>query len=99
MAVIPLELVGETECHNGQSRIILSTRFVLAPIFHLSSPSVNMFAFFAMDVTDAYVPSCLLQCFAEQTGVGETVFHDATIALEAEVDEVVVLSDNLSSWA
>jgi hypothetical protein len=52
-----------------------------------------------VNVADAAVPACGLEGFGQEAGVCQCVFHDPAVALEAEVDEVVVLCDHLGAGA
>ena len=42
-------------------------------------------------------PASSFQGFAQETGIGKAVFHDGSESVEAKVNKVIVLSDDLST--
>lgn len=96
--VLLLEVVGECESHDRQTGVVVGAGLALFALVRLAFLVLEL-AFGAVDVADATVPSCGLESFRKEAGIGHGVFHDATVAFEAEVDEVVVLCDNLGAGA
>ena len=43
-------------------------------------------------------PSSSLKGFAEEAGIGKAIFHNGSISVEAKVNEIIILSDDLSAW-
>ena len=99
MAVILLEIVGEAEGYDGQTGIVVGTSFVIFAKDDFTFAFVDVLAFLTVDVAHADVPAGCFEGLAQQSGVRKTVLHDISIPIKAQVDEVVVLSDDLSAWA
>lgn len=98
MRVLLLEVVCESESHNRQTGIVVCAGLALFALVRLAFLVLEL-ALGAVDVAHAAVPACGLEGFGEETGVGHGVLHDAAVAFEAEVDEVVVLGDDLGAGA
>jgi len=50
-----------------------------------------------MDITDTGIPSRLLQAFGQHPGIGQAILHDFAIAIEPEMDEVIILHYHLGA--
>jgi hypothetical protein len=95
MGIVLLELIRERKCNDRQTGIVAGgvfTFLVLRLAFLVDEVSL-----LAVDVADASVPASGLQSATEQTGIGESVLHDALEARESKMNEVVVLRNDLSS--
>jgi hypothetical protein len=96
--VFLLEIVGETERHDRQTGVVVCARLAVFAFVRLAFLVLQL-ALGAVDVAHAAVPAGRLERFGQQAGVCEGVLHDAAVAFEAEVDEVVVLGDYLGAGA
>jgi hypothetical protein len=96
--VLLLEVVRETERHDWQAGIVVCTGLAVFAFVCLALLVLEL-ALRTVDVAHATVPACRLKRFRQQASVCESVLHDAAVALEAEVDEVVVLGDDLGAGA
>ena len=56
---------------------------------------ILVIAFLPVNIADASVPRGGLQRFAKDACVCQGVLHDRSVSIEAQVDQVVVLSDDL----
>lgn len=52
-----------------------------------------------MNVADALVPPGGFESSAEKTCIGQGILHDTAVTREAKVDEIVVLRNDLRTWA
>lgn len=95
MAIIPLEILRETEGHDRQAGIVLGARLPFLAVFDFRRAFVVVLSPLAVDVAHANIPPSLLQRLAQQPRVRKAVLHDVPEAFEAEMDEVVVLRDDL----
>lgn len=98
MGILLLEIVRESERHNGQAGVIVLARLSVFALIVLSL-LIRRLALGPVDVAHAAVPAGGFEGFAQQPRVGEGVLHDRPIAFEAQVDQVVVLGDDLGTWA
>ena len=96
--VLLLEVVGEREGHDGQAAVVVCAGLAVFALVRLALLVLGL-ALWAVDVADAAVPACGLEGFGQQARVGHGVLHDSAVAIETEVDEVVVLGDYLSAGA
>lgn len=96
--MIFLEVVREPECNNGKSGVVVGTGLILMSKDCFFRAFEAMFAFFAMNITYADIPSTGLEGFAEESCIVQAIFHNGSEALKAEMDEVVVLRDDLGAW-
>lgn len=93
-----LEVVREREGDDGEAGVVVRGGLAVLALVVLARLVLDL-ALGAVDVADAAVPACRFERFAEQAGVCEAVFHDRAVAVEAEVDQVVVLRDDLGARA
>jgi hypothetical protein len=95
--VILLELVGEAESNHRQTGVVRLARVafvVLLLAWHELEVSL-----LPVDIRDTSVPPGMLQSSTQQPSIRQHVLHDAAVAGETEMDEVVVLCDDLCSRA
>jgi len=50
-----------------------------------------------VDVRNAFIPPCCFERLAQQPGISHTVFHNGSIAVEAQANKIVILCDNLGA--
>lgn len=93
-----LELVRESESDHWQASIIVRGSLVLFPEHQLLGTLECMLALLAVNVGHARVPASCFQGFAQQPRVRQSILHDLSVTIETEVDQVVVLRNDLSTW-
>ena len=77
------EGVGQVEGDDGETGVVVGAGFNFFAEGDVLWVAHYVFAFGAVDVAYAGVPACCLERFAEETRVGETVFHYGAVAVEA----------------
>lgn len=93
MRILLLERVRQPENHEGQAGLVVRRRLLLQRrgkhgLFDALHCSL------AVDATDTGKPPGPLERLAQQARVRQAVLHDVPVAVEAQVDQVVVLSDH-----
>jgi hypothetical protein len=92
-----LEFVGESEGHNRETGVVVCGGLVCFSKNGVLYAKELVFAFLAVDIRYAGVPSCGLERLGKEASVAQAVFHDGSVACESEMDQVVVLGDDLGS--
>jgi len=98
MGVLLLEVIGEAEGHDWQTGVVVCAGLAFFALIGLALLVLEL-ALGAVDVAHAAVPAGGFERFRQKASVRERVFHDAAVAFEAKVNEVVVLCDDLGSRA
>lgn len=99
MRIIFLEVVGEPEGNDGKSGVVVGTGFLLCSEDGFFRAFEAMLPFFAMNIAYANIPSTGLESFAQESCVFQAIFHNASEAVKAKMDKIVVLCDDLGAWA
>ena len=92
-----LEVIGESESHNWKTGVVVGGRFFVIAYSCVLNVAKSKHALLAVDIADASIPSGSLECLGQQSCVTHAAFHDSSVAIEAKVDEVVVLANDLSA--
>lgn len=98
MGILLFEVVRKCEGNYWQTGIIVRASLAILTLIVLSLLVLSL-PFRTMDIADATVPAGGLQRLGQQSSIGQSVLHDCAVALEPQVDEVVVLSNDLCSWS
>ena len=99
VAVILLKLVGEAKGYNGQTGVIVGTGLVVFSDDDFIFAFEDVLAFLPVDIADTNVPTCCLERLAQQSCICKTVFHDISITVEPQMNEIIILRDDLGARA